>query len=167
MMMTNPGYSIMDSTQYQIPPDCAGSGVGSIITYGGFNYLVGAGVMVKININAGYSPKTIPGPPGSKLSPSGTNSSKQNQGQQQHWTNQGQQQHWTNQAVQQHWPSHVQQQHWTNQAVQQHWPSHVQQQHWPNQAVQQHWPNQAVQQQHTANHVYNRGYSGGHVARRR
>ena len=58
MMMTNPGYSIMDSTQYQIPPDYAGVGVGSIIPYGGLNHLVGAGVMVKINISPGYTPST-------------------------------------------------------------------------------------------------------------
>ena len=64
MMMTNPGYSIMDSTQYQIPPDYARVGVGSIIPYGGLNYLVGAGVMVKININPGYTPNTVPGKSG-------------------------------------------------------------------------------------------------------
>ena len=96
MLMTNPGYSIMDSTQYQIPPDCAGVGVGSIIPYGGLNYLVGAGVMVKININPGYAPNTGPGKSG--LVKNQTSKSLPNQVQQPHWPNQVQQPHWPNQA---------------------------------------------------------------------
>jgi hypothetical protein len=41
--------------------------VGSVIAYGGFNYLVGAGVMFKININPGFSARPVTGKPGFAL----------------------------------------------------------------------------------------------------
>jgi len=75
MMMCNPGYSIVDGTYYQIPPDCAGAGDGSVVSYGGFSYLVGAGGMVRINFNAGYCAKPVPGMPGSKITGPGPNGS--------------------------------------------------------------------------------------------
>jgi len=135
MMMANPGYSVVDGTQYQIPPDYAGVGVGSIIPYGGFNYMAGAGVMVKININPGYTTTTGPGK-SSLLVPNQTGKT---------WTNQ-------NPVQQQHWPNQ-------NQAQQQRWPNQnqAQQQRWPNQnpVQQQRWPNQG----------YSRGYSSGPVSR--
>jgi hypothetical protein len=188
MMMSCPAYTIQDGTQYQIPPDCAGAGAGSIVTCGGSNYLVAAGVMVRININVGYSTMPNPGTSGLSLTSSGRNPSThpgQPQGRPtqpvyaQHPTNPVHPQGWGTQHVYPQWQINPAQpqgrptqpvyaQHPTNPVHPQGWaPQAVHAQSHLNQGPPPAWSNPAAHTHAPASQSYTSGFSGGHVARRR